>query len=216
MLGLTALLASPAMAQRGRGGRGGMGGPAGLVNNKGVQKELKLTDEQVKKAEDALKTIREKHQEEFAGIRDLPQEERGEKFQALNKTVGEEQMKALSDILSADQIKRLKQISLQTRGAQAFNDAEVQKELKLTDDQKDKIKTINDDARQEMGSIFQGGGDFQENQKKIAALRKETMEKVSGVLTDDQKKAWKDMTGDPFEVKFEFGQGGRGKKKGGV
>src|SRR5439155_18323809 len=115
-----------------------------------------------------------------------------EKFQALNKTVSEEQMKALSDILSADQIKRLKQISLQTRGAQAFADAEVQKELKLTDDQKDKIKTINDDARQEMQTLFQPGGDREEAQKKMTALRKETMEKVMGVLTDDQKKAWKD------------------------
>jgi len=53
-------------------------------------------------------------------------------------------------------------------------------------------------------------------QKKMAALNKETMEKVSGVLTDDQKKAWKDLTGEPFEFKPDPGQfGGRGKKKGG-
>jgi Spy/CpxP family protein refolding chaperone len=217
VLGLTALLASPAMAQRGRG-RGGFGGPGFFVGNKGVQKELKLTDEQVKKAEDALKTIREKHQQEFAGIQDLPQEERREKFQALNKTVSEEQTKALADVLSADQVKRLKQIMLQVRGAQAFADPEVQKELKLTDDQKDKIKTIGDDARQEGQSIREAAaGDFQEMQKKMAALNKETMEKVSGVLTDDQKKAWKDLTGDAFEFKPDPGQfGGRGKKKGGV
>ena len=64
--------------------------------------------------------------------------------------------------------------------------------------------------RQEMQSIFSGGGDPQENRKKMQTLQKETMEKVSAVLTDDQKKTWKEMTGEPFEVKFEF----QGKKKG--
>ena len=217
VLGLTALLTSPAMAQRGRG-RGGFGGPGFFVNNKGVQKELKLTDEQAKKAGDALKAVNDKHEEERAAIRDLGQtDEAREKRQQLQKTITEESMKALSDVLSADQVKRLKQIMLQVRGAQAFADPEVQKDLKLTDDQKDKIKTINDDARQEGQSIREAAaGDFQEMQKKMAALNKETMEKVSGVLTDDQKKAWKDLTGEPFEFKPDPGQfGGRGKKKGG-
>jgi hypothetical protein len=222
-LGLAALLASPALAQgqrKGGFGRGGgmFGGPGGLVSNKSVQKELKLTDDQAKKATEAVQAVREKHQEEFQGLRDLSPEERGEKMRELTKTMNDEQMKALADILNADQIKRLKQISLQARGNQAFADAEVQKDLKLTDDQKDKIKTINEDFGQEMRSLFQSGGDFQENQKKMASMRKEAMDKVVAVLTDDQKKAWKDMTGEPFEVKFEAGQfgGRRGKKKDGV
>jgi hypothetical protein len=28
------------------------------------------------------------------------------------------------------------------------------------------------------------------------------MEKVTGVLTDEQKKTWKEMTGKPFEMRF--------------
>jgi hypothetical protein len=44
---------------------------------------------------------------------------------------------------------------------------------------------------------------------KMAALRKETMDKVTSVLTEDQKKTWKEMTGQPFEIKFEAPQGGR-------
>ena len=52
----------------------------------------------------------------------------------------------------------------------------------------------------------------------MAAMRKEAMEKITAVLTDDQKKTWKEQTGEPYEFKFEAGQfgGRRGKKKDGV
>ena len=50
---------------------------------------------------------------------------------------------------------------------------------------------------------------FQERMKKMAAMRKETLDKVQAVLTADQKKSWKDMTGDPFEVQFQRRRGGQ-------
>lgn len=214
ILGLIVCLGGLAQSQQKGKGRGfgfGGGGPAQLLNNKSVQTELKMTDEQITKAKDLAKEINDKHKDDFAAARAIEdREERGQKMQALNKTVTEEVMKGLPDVLNPDQVKRFKQITLQTQGVRAFSDETVQKELKLTDDQKDKIKTINDDMRQEMQSVFSGGGDPQENRKKMQTLQKETMEKVSAVLTDDQKKTWKEMTGEPFEVKFEF----QGKKKG--
>jgi hypothetical protein len=220
VLGLAILLAGPALAQgQGRrgGGRGGMGGPGGLIANKSVQTELKLTEEQVKKAAEAVGAVRKKHSEDFQALQDLQGDERRQKQQELTKTVSEETSKALGDILTADQVKRLKEITLQTRGSQAFTDAEIQTALKLTDDQKDKVKTINDDFREEMRGLFGGGGDPQENMKKMTAMRKEAMDKTVAVLTDDQKKSWTEMSGKPFELKIEPGQfGRRGKKKDGV
>ena len=58
---VAALLACPALAQqqqrqRQGGGRGqGGGGPLGLLRDKGVQQELKLTDDQVKAVDAAAK-----------------------------------------------------------------------------------------------------------------------------------------------------------------
>jgi len=52
-LGALALLASPAWAQQGRGG--GMGGGAFFLMAPNVQKDLKLTDDQVGKVQDTLK-----------------------------------------------------------------------------------------------------------------------------------------------------------------
>ena len=43
----------------------------------------------------------------------------------------------------------------------------------------------------------------EETRTKMTELRKETMDKVTGVLTADQKKAWKEMTGEPFQVQFQ-------------
>src|SRR5262249_8416695 len=191
--------AAPALAQPGAGF-----GPGMLLTNKGVQKELKLTDDQVTKLDAAMKKIREKQRDIFTKLQDVPQEERRAKAQEMFKQLAEETQKATAGILKPDQEKRLKQIQLQMQGARAYADPEVQKALKLTDAQKDKIKKINEEAAKERTSSRENaGGDFQEAMKKLADLRKATSEKAAGVLTDEQKKAWKELTGEPFEVKFE-------------
>jgi Spy/CpxP family protein refolding chaperone len=211
---LAGLLVSPAAGQPPFGGRGGGFSPGMLLQNTGVQKELKLTDEQVQKIKDVTQKIQDKHKDDFAALAKVDQQERREKFQELFKVIGEETEKELAGVLKPEQSKRLKQISLQQRGSQALSDEEVQKTLKLTDDQKDKIKTLNEDAGKEMRELFQNAqGNFREAQEKVAALRKETMEKVVALLTDDQKKTWKEMTGEPFEVRFE-GRGGFGGRRG--
>jgi hypothetical protein len=209
-------LATAQPPQRG-GGRGGFGGGMmtgpGLLMNKSVQQELKLTDDQIKKIDETVKEVREKHQDEFQALRDASQEERREKGAALMRKVGEETHKALAGVLKPDQEKRFKQIELQVRGAQAFTDPDVQKQLKLTEDQQDKIKTINEDAQKEMRSAREGGGGpggFQ----KMAEIRKEAAEKSVSVLSADQKAQWKEMTGAPFEVRFEAPAGGRGGRGG--
>ena len=50
--------------------------------------------------------------------------------------------------------------------------------------------------------------------KKIADLRKQATEKAVAVLTDEQKKSWKDLIGEPFEVKFEPPPGAEGYRPG--
>ena len=217
VLGLALLLAVPAYAQQrqrgqGRGGRGGGGfGLAGLINNETVQKELKLNSDQVEKAKAAVQDVSEKHQGDRGQLQDLSPEERREKMTVINKTINEETMKALAGVLTPDQIKRLKQIELYNRGANAFTDPDVQKALNLNNDQKEKIKTIASDAQEEMrGFRGQGGqgGDRAEMAKKMADFRKHTMEKVIAVLDNNQKEKWKDMTGTPFEVQMQGGGAG--------
>src|SRR5262249_4030442 len=155
-----------------------------------VQENLKLSDDQVKQ----LKEFGEKMQKEFAGLRDLSEDERRAKFQELRK----EGDKQVAKILDKKQAKRLKQISLQLQGTMAYSNPEVAKALDLSDDQKKQIADIQKETREEMGKIFQGEGTREEKGKKMNELRKSAREKTEKVLTDDQKKKWKEMVGEKF------------------
>jgi hypothetical protein len=223
VLGVVVLLAAPAQGQQrqqgqqGRGGGGYGGGLAGLIENVGVQQELKLDKEQVEKIKAAVDKVRQQHSADRAQLQDLSPEERREKSTAINQAVSAETMQALADVLKPEQIKRFKQLDLQRRGAEAFTEPAVQKALHLTGAQKEKITTIAAAAAQQRRELFQGAGTQgqgeanrggEEAQQKMAALRKATVEKVSAVLTDEQKQTWKGMIGQPFEVQFQGGQTG--------
>jgi len=192
-------LASPAFAQPPGGGRGGMmqmGGLETWLSNASVQEHLKLDDQQKEKIKDFAAKLREAQQ----ALRnpDLSQEERAEKRRDLTKQAET----FAKEILTADQLKRIKQIDLQQAGLRAFAREEIAKELKLTDEQKEKIKTLGDDMRKDVQELRQGGGDPQENMQKMRSLGKEYLTKAAGVLTADQKKQWEEMVGKAFEVKF--------------
>jgi Spy/CpxP family protein refolding chaperone len=203
--GLVALSTAPAMAQQGRGfGMFGGGGGAFLLSNKGVQQELKASDAQAEKLDALAQELGQKQREEFKKLQDLSQDEQREKRAELTRSINVEMRKSLADILKAEQLKRFEQIQLQQGGTNAFATPRVEEELKLTDAQKSKIREINEDQVQAMRDAFQGGqSDRAAAMQKIAAIRKQGMEKVVALLSDDQKKAWKDLTGEPFEVRFE-------------
>jgi Spy/CpxP family protein refolding chaperone len=206
VLAFAAASASPASAQerqRGpRGGGGGFGGgQLGLLSQKSVQDELKLSEDQIKQATQ----LSEKQREAFRGARDLSQEERQKKFADMVAAND----KALAEILKPDQLKRLKQISLQLRGTMAIADPETVAALKLTDEQKEKVKTIAEDFRKEAGNRA-GGGDREEARKRRAEARKTAEDQLMAVLTDEQKTKWKELAGEPFkgEIRRPGPQGG--------
>jgi len=203
-VGLVALLAGPALAQGGRGfGMMGGGGIGMLIGNESVQQELKLDDKQVEKAKELAQKNREKMTAFRDETKDLDQEERRTKMQALAKEMNESTLKAVGEFLKREQITRLHQITNQVRGAMAFTDPEVAQKLALTDGQKSEIKSIVDDSNAAIREIFTSNPDDREgNMKKIAEHRKETLAKVTAKLNDEQQKTWKELIGSPFEIKF--------------
>jgi hypothetical protein len=127
-------------------------------------------------------------------------------------------MKALGEVLDAEQLKRLKQIDLQLKGPRAFADANVQTSLKMNAEQKDNIKSILADADKELAEIRKEmqkeiqAGNFQALQamnEKMTTINKDLQSRVSSVLTPDQKRNWQEMIGDEFKIeqpKFGFGK----------
>jgi len=204
--GLVGLMSAPALAQ-GRGGFGGGfgGGGAGmLLSNKGVQQELKVSDEQAKKLDTLAEESRSKARENMEKLKDATKEERQEKLQAIGAESQAELHKNLAEILKPEQLKRFHQIQTQQAGAGAFSIPRVQNALKLTDDQKSKIREINQETMQAFREARTSAGDDREAAgKKLVEIRKDSLDKVKALLTDDQKKSWSELIGDPYEVKFE-------------
>jgi hypothetical protein len=137
-----------------------------------------------------------------------------EKMQEAFKEIASETEKFVKDTLKPEQQKRLKQIQRQQAGIRAFQEEDVAKALKLTDEQKSDIGKLSEDIQNQGRELFQSAqGDrekMQEIRKKMETLNKEAMEKVQKMLTPDQKKEWKELTGEPFTVRFEGGPGGPG------
>jgi Spy/CpxP family protein refolding chaperone len=187
------------------GGFGGMtrgGSAAMLLANESVQKELKITDDQKAKIKEFSDTQRAKMREAFGG----GQPDR-EKMQEVFKASAEAGDKFVKENLNPDQQKRIKQIQYQTMGLTAFTNEDVQKALKLTDEQKEKLKGLNEEMRKDMGEL--GRGFDAETQQKRRTITKEYTTKATDSLTADQKTAWKDLTGEPFELKMDANAGRR-------
>jgi len=200
-LAALALLASPVWAQQGRAGFGG--GAAGFLMAPNVQKDLNLTDAQVRKVQETLREIRTSHEGDYSALRDASADVRWVKMARLSETVSDEVKKALS--FSAEQSKRFDQISLQAHGLQAFANSAVDEKLKLTDDQTSKIREIVEATRSSFAGASSKDASEQERtdaRNKRAATQKENMTKVQALLTDDQKKAWKELTGEPIEIQY--------------
>jgi hypothetical protein len=200
--GLVAALAGPVSAQ-GRGGFGG-GGVTQLLANESVQKELKLDSAQIEKATALAAETREKMTDVRSKLEGLTGEELMAKRQELMKPINDEALKTAGTFLKPEQLTRVKQIELQQLGANALADPAIAKKLNVTDEQASKVKTILADSRSEMRELFQSAGDDrQAAMATVQALRKETNHKVMALMTGDQKKTWKEMTGEPFEVVFQ-------------
>jgi hypothetical protein len=187
-----------------------------LLANKGVQEELKLTEEDVNKVRDWTRDFREKADDirrskgveiitrKFAGKVAPPSAEEKQKIHEANDEIRKASYKELGSILKKDQVERLKQIDLQRMGIEAFRDSEVIAELKLTDTQVTTLKKMIAEMNQTNSEITHAAltvsaEAIQEAAKKVQSNIKETYEKAVAKLSEDQAKKWKEMRGVHFD-----------------
>lgn len=196
-------LAFSAIAQGGGGqGRQGQFGRAGgprLLLNEAVQKELKMTADQVTKAQGA-----------FAnapggggggggaggGGGQLSAEER-EKRRV-------DQESKVKEILDVKQFERYGQLILQSSGPSILAQKWVGDKLGITADQATKIQAIQQEQRQAQRDAFGGGGGGgggggAVDREAMQKLRDTYSAKVIALLTEEQKKSWQSMLGEPFK-----------------
>jgi hypothetical protein len=211
-LGLAALLAGPALAQRGDVGVPGVLGrsPWRLLANESVQKELKLTDGQKQKVKTLSADLRKKVQEIRQKLQGVSPGDLTNERQKLLNGMGADTKKRVAEILDGKQQKRFQQIRVfvmvQQGGvvAAAGNPA-VARALELNADQAKQLKVLRDDYTKRRSALV--SGPRPPEPEKMAELRKEFNEKCDKVLLDDQKKTLKELQGAPFDYK-PTGRGG--------
>ncbi|HZO91897.1 MAG TPA: hypothetical protein VFB38_26505 [Chthonomonadaceae bacterium] len=224
-LGVAALLLASfgaASAQRGQGRRGGMMGMMGrggafmLLRNKSVQDELKLTPQQIEKLDAKQQELRQAMRDQFQNPSNDPEERRSRMTR-----IQEMQQKAIADILDSKQLTRFKQIELQQEGPAALTRKDVADQLNLTDEQRNQVRNIQEDAQARMQEMMQGVDfrnmspeDRQQLMQKFQAARKEFNDKYLAVLTEAQKEQWNKMLGEPFHL-VQPARPNRGANRGG-
>jgi hypothetical protein len=192
---------------RGQGRRGrGPEDAVSLAANEQVQKELAVTDEQRAEIVKIAAAHRNEMSDLSSGQEGLSREERAKKRAEQTPQRDEISKKyeaKLAEALKEDQFKRLKEITIQHLGARALLRADVATELKLADDQKQKIQQIVDSQSDRMRKLFAdagAGGNREEAMKKFAEMRKEIEAEAVAVLNDEQKKQFESMKGEKFEL----------------
>lgn len=226
---LVAFTASSLMAQedggqrrpRGFGGGFGFGGGlGGLVAMKEVQDELKLDADKVAALTKALEELRPQPGAGggFEGFRELSPEEREKRMAEFRKQMEETAKKVEEKIKTSvtdAQWKRLNELRLQREGASSLERADVAGQLKLSAEQKDKIKSLVSELRPQFGRRGgDNGGGERPNFEEMRARREKLTADIFAVLTPEQKEVYEGLKG----AKFDFperrpGGGGDGRTR---
>ncbi len=205
------LCATDVLAQDGRnGGRRQRGGrdrgaddnPRRLLRSEAVQRELEMTEDQIKSIEgreDNRGGNRDARNAELEGLSD---EAREEKLREMRAARERERMAELEKILLPQQFQRLKQIVAQAAaqgGARSMINGTLTSKLNITDEQKERIEKKAEELQKELD-------------EKIAKLREQMRNELLAELTPKQRDQYKQIMGDTFA--FERQQD-RGRDRGG-
>ena len=80
---------------------------------------------------------------------------------------------------------------------------EIVKELKITDEQRKEFMGLIQDMTKEIEPLVKkarSGGNPQEILPKVITLRLDCQGRIEALLSDAQKKQWKEMIGEPFDL----------------
>jgi len=199
MVGVAALSAV-SMGQGFRGGGMMMGGGGNATFNlrrNDVKEDLKLTDDQKAKLQEIQDGMRQKFMDAFQAAGD-DQAARTKAMTTLMKEVTDQ----INKILTDDQQKRLKEISIQLGGNAVVMQPDIQKDLGFTDDQKAKIKDLGDRQQAANREVFQKMQNGEITREDIPEIMKKNTkvlnDEIDKILTQAQKDKLKSMAGKPF------------------
>ncbi len=160
-----------------------------LLGQPAVCDELRLDAAQQPRVKEFCTRVAKEWRESLGDVGRLPPAERGRRAVERARTYEVE----VNELLTPAQRLRLRQIGLQAEGPGAFGEPEVVSELNLTPEQREQIRTIEEEA------IF-GWMRGPRPGKAAGVQEKTTNDRLLAVLTDEQVRRWKALAGEPAKV----------------
>jgi hypothetical protein len=180
-----------------------LGGGPFLVFRDKVLEELKLSDDQKQKLLEKFPDYAQETMKMFEKIQELKPEEREKEMQSHRKKSREKLSALLKETLKAEQLRRLQQLELQQERPDVLGRPEIRKELKITDEQIKQFMGVIQEMQKKIEPLMkeaQSGGNPEEIRPKVLKIRKEHADKIEALLSDEQKKKWKEMVGQPLDL----------------
>jgi serine/threonine protein kinase len=166
--------------------------------------DLGLTVEQRVRLAEVKGPLDKRWAEAFHDFHRLSSEERRQRFARVARASDAE----LGAVLTQEQRGRLRQIALQVQGAAAFREPEVVNTLVLTAEQRERIRMIEADLCFDCPDGHAPGTSPEEQRAAHERKRREASQRILAVLTPDQARRWKHMTGRPYEGPVPWCPGG--------
>jgi hypothetical protein len=208
-LAVSLLLGQSASAQFGFSGR--TNSLVSLARNEAVQKDLGVPSDVGGKLSALYDEYRSASDREFKAqgfdndaIRDLPALERAAEMRKVNERSLEVNRKLLArflpkieELLTGEQLARLKQIQLQAAGIEVWLEPLLAKELDLSEAQMTQLGELRNEYSRRQTQL---DGDFQQRFSRIRELTAERDQQAMTVLNEAQKAKLEELKGKPFDV----------------
>lgn len=216
---LALLLTGPASAQTTQTGTSGERSGAfprsgnfdpPLYRDADVARSLSLSEQQLKRLNDATAQLQSTYRSQLGKLGSLSERERLARTNALLDEYNTALDRSVAGILNERQMNRYRQLHLQSRGLEAFKDPAVQRRLKLTSQQRQKIEDLHVLTQKQVDELRQAARtNRDEAVRRYQAARQRWYEQANTILDRDQRRMWRDMSGEGFNFRPSFTSPGR-------
>jgi len=166
-----------------------------------VGRSLNLTQNQTTRLNEMTTGLQNRYQEDFQKFDTLPQDRRTQLLQRYNA----DWMKSAGDIFNEQEMNRYRQLNYQYQGFDAFNDPDLQKRLNLTDEQRKQLNDARQWNQQQWQDIQRRGADDRDAGTRLYRdYWKERGQRLNKILTEEQRRTWGQITGNPFTFQPNF------------
>ena len=170
-----------------------------------VRRSLNLTDEQINSLNTANDQFHQRLQDQTVRLKSLSETDRAVELQKQPTSQQDDFYRSANGVLTPEQMRRYRQLEYQIQGTGALLSPDVRKRLNLADGQILMLQDLHDQTPRNLRSAGQNRGETgSDAAARYNKYRQESNNRISAILNEDQRRAWREMTGEPFTFLFSI------------